>query len=373
MRALLIALATLASASASAEILNGSDGSDGPLNVTSSTTISLPPDGILNYTTITVAGGATLSFQRNSLNTPVYLLATGDVTIAGAVNVNASGKSGGPGGFDGGDRGFNELPAGPGHGPGGGLGESTSTSTGVGAAAYRPLGYAPGAGPRAGAPYGSPLLVPLAGGSGAAGLNGAPGQDGGGGGGAILIASDTRVTISGSVNARGYHFGSCNDGSGGAIRLVAPVVAGGGTIDVSTGGCNYGGPGRIRIDTADVNGVAFYFPTGVGSVSIGTFLVAFPNVVSRLDILDVGGNPVAGGSSVTVTFPFGSSTTQTIDVRAQDFGTGAARVYVRLEPNSGVQTLLGPFTISNNTTSTVSATFPVNNPTRVTVWGEPAP
>jgi hypothetical protein len=34
---------------------SGSDGSYGPLNVTSNTTLQLPPDGIFKCTTITVA------------------------------------------------------------------------------------------------------------------------------------------------------------------------------------------------------------------------------------------------------------------------------------------------------------------------------
>lgn len=376
MRFLMFALATLVAVSARAEVLNGSDGSDGALNVTSSTTLPMPDDGIFNYTSINVSGGATLTFLRNSLNTPVYLLATGDVTITGTINVSASDRTGGPGGFDGGDRGFKELPAGPGHGPGGGRGESSSTSTSEGAGAYRAVQFAGGAGTRAGSPYGSPLLVPLVGGSGAGGKNGSPGTHGGGGGGAILIASDTRVTVTGTIRATGARPTSCGtEGSGGAIRLVAPVVAGTGTLDVRSGdgGCNYGGTGRVRLDTANVTNVAFSFTAGMGATSIGAYLVAFPPAVPRLDILQVADVAVASGSAVTITLPFGSSPTQTVDVRAQDFGTGAAKVYIRLEPNSGVQTVLGPFTIANNTTLPITATFPVNNPTRVLVWGEPTP
>src|SRR2546425_959231 len=54
-------------------------------NVTYSvnTVVSLPPDGILHYGSLTVNGGVTLSFNRNTLNTPVFILASGDVTING--------------------------------------------------------------------------------------------------------------------------------------------------------------------------------------------------------------------------------------------------------------------------------------------------
>src|SRR6188474_1076509 len=68
---------------------SGSTGIDGVLNVTVDMTLNLPPDGILNYTTIHVNTGTTLRFNANQLNTPVYLLALGDVTIDGIINVSA--------------------------------------------------------------------------------------------------------------------------------------------------------------------------------------------------------------------------------------------------------------------------------------------
>ena len=63
--------------SAHAQFTSGSTGSDGALDVTASIEIPLPADGIFNYTTITVAAGATLTFTRNDLNTTVHMLATG--------------------------------------------------------------------------------------------------------------------------------------------------------------------------------------------------------------------------------------------------------------------------------------------------------
>jgi len=69
----------------------------------------MPPNGIFNCTTITVASNVTLTFVPNSLNTPVYLLAQGDIVINGIIDV--SGQNGqtnggyslaGPGGFEGG-------------------------------------------------------------------------------------------------------------------------------------------------------------------------------------------------------------------------------------------------------------------------------
>src|SRR5581483_6090161 len=94
---------------------SGSTGADGPLDLTSGDRrVQLPPAGILNYTTVNVPAGRTLSFQNNLTNTPIILLAQGNVTIAGVVNVSAAGRVPGPGGFYGGDVGSSGL------GPGGG-------------------------------------------------------------------------------------------------------------------------------------------------------------------------------------------------------------------------------------------------------------
>src|SRR5687768_5366568 len=107
--ALALALA-LAVPTLNAQSFNsGSTGAYGPINVTADTTLIPPPDGVFHCTTINIATGTKLKFQRNSLNTPIYLLATGNVTIAGEVNLDgSSGENdptpgrGGPGGFDGG-------------------------------------------------------------------------------------------------------------------------------------------------------------------------------------------------------------------------------------------------------------------------------
>jgi hypothetical protein len=107
---------------------SGSDGSYGPLAVTNDTTLPMPPDGIFHCTTINVAAGATLRFNKNALNTPVYLLATGDVVITGAIDVSGTAATnntrilgrGGPGGFDGGYYRLDFLRDGDGFGPGSG-------------------------------------------------------------------------------------------------------------------------------------------------------------------------------------------------------------------------------------------------------------
>src|SRR5688572_31092199 len=66
---------------------SGSDGSYGALNITANTNLQVPPNGIFHCTTINVALNQTLRFTKNANNTPVYLLATGNVTINGTINV----------------------------------------------------------------------------------------------------------------------------------------------------------------------------------------------------------------------------------------------------------------------------------------------
>lgn len=47
---------------------SGSTGSLGALAPASNTTVVLPADGILNYTTVTIPAGVTVTFQRNAAN-----------------------------------------------------------------------------------------------------------------------------------------------------------------------------------------------------------------------------------------------------------------------------------------------------------------
>ncbi len=84
-------LATLAAASAQAAFNSGSTGADGALNPTVNTEIQLPPSGILNYTTVNIPAGVTVKFKKNAANTPVFILASGDVTIAGKIDIRRRG------------------------------------------------------------------------------------------------------------------------------------------------------------------------------------------------------------------------------------------------------------------------------------------
>ncbi len=341
----------LVAAGAGAQV-SGSDGSFGLIDVQSGEqTLQLPPDGIINATTVTVAQGATLRFDRNALNTPVLLLATGDINVEGTIDVTGNagtatgGGAGGPGGFDGGAPGRNGQPPGAGFGPGAGLGGISSLSSGNtdnrnGLAAYGSVSTAGGA--TNGQAYGSPLLVPMVGGSGGGG-SGPTGTivGGGGGGGAILLASDTLVAITGTVNASGPNRSGSDTsvyGSGGAIRVVAPVVSGAGSLIVLGGrnGFISAGYGRIRVDTIDLANINFVF-TPSTAITLGSFLIGIPPNLPRLDIVDVAGTPVPPGttSAVDIILPFGTPNDRTITVRATNF-TGVVPIRVVVTLQNGV-------------------------------------
>lgn len=336
-----------------------SDGSFGPIDVTSNTTLAVPPDGIFHATTITIASGTVLNFSRNARNTPVQLRATGDVTISGSLRANgangtsiiggAGGVGGYPGGFPGG-----LLPAGAGQGPGGGLPGTNGNSNGAGTAGNGSYGSGSpnaAASDLDGVVYGSPLLVPPLGGSGGAGTD--AGHGGGGGGGALLIASDTQIVIqtNGEILVRGgAGSGTSNHGSGGGVRLVAPLVAGEGNAEINVSGgissstTNQGGSGRIRIDAFDKTKLGpLRFLPNVSIGSIGTFMLVEPNPLPRIDILAAAGTaiPVDSGP-VQVVLPTGTSTSQTVTVQATDF-TGIVPIEVVVLPENG-----SPVTVTAN-------------------------
>lgn len=302
-RLALIALVTglvLTAPLAQAAVNSGSTGADGALNLVANKTVTLPPNGVLNLTEINIPAGVTLSFKKNSLNTPVYLLVSGNVTIAGGIDLHGGNARhagtygdgvlgddgepglGAPGGFDGGRGGRDDAAfrtevvnggagQGPGGGPGGTVGSNVCTAMTSayslypyhgGGAGHAQVAYRNGArycgalsnvGPQFyGKSYGSDLLQPLIGGSGGGGGRGGTsfsGSGGGGGGGAILIAANGTIKLTGWIDATGgdgggYAGGAGGNangawgagGSGGAIRLVASRVEGTGNLSAN-GGC----------------------------------------------------------------------------------------------------------------------------------------
>jgi hypothetical protein len=309
--ALAIAAFVLAAAPALAQTFNsGSTGADGALAPASSTTLVVPSTGVFNFTTVNIPSGVTVRFARNATNTPITLLAGGNVTIAGTIEVSGAngasvtpgtnlvpnGGAGGPGGGDGGAASNALLVTGGGSGlgPGGGGGGTVAAccAGGGAGAGFSTVGAnttvmsSPSA--TAGVAYGAPTLLPLVGGSGGGGgaaRFGFTGGGGGGGGGALLIAASGTITLTGSVLARGGNggegftfcgapgvneMGAGGGGSGGAVRLLATSIAGtGGTINASGGigghSCNgsggNGSAGRIRVEAATNTTTLSYSPS----------------------------------------------------------------------------------------------------------------
>ena len=349
----------------------GSTGALGDLVITENTRMDLPPDGKLHVASLTVNSGVRLNFNRNTNNTPVFILSQGDVIVNGTIDVNgfqASGPTGGiggPGGFDGGKPGFGDTAPGQGYGPGGGPpGDRNFSTSAAAGGGYGSLGST-----RSGVTYGTSLLVPLIGGSGGGGTTGQPGTGGGGGGGAILIASNTRIVVSGTIEARG---GSetffVNGGSGGAIRLVSMKVEGSGIIDVRPQ--SNGGKGPIRVDTIDVTNLLLTFRDS-DVTTVGGNLFTFPPVVPRLDTIEVAGNAVALGSGpVLFNLPFGSTPDRTVKIRASNFGR-VVPISVILTPNSGPRQVIDAEidnTTANPAVVEVPVTFPVNTLVTVHAW-----
>jgi hypothetical protein len=225
-----------------------------------------------------------------------------------------------------------------------------------------------------GAVYGNPLLFPIVGGSGGGGASGNPGWGGGGGGGALLIASTTKITHTGNIRALGGQALSANvqnTGSGGAVRLVAPIITGNGSIDVrGDGGLNLKGDGRIRIDALDRSGIAFNFvPTTTATV--GGLLAVFPDPMPRLDVVEAAGRAVAIDSGpAQVLLPAGTSPNQTVKVRAKDFGQ-TVPIRVVLNPDSGPSQSYDAQIDNagaNPAETTVNVTFPANVLTHIQVF-----
>jgi hypothetical protein len=262
---------------------SGSTGADGALDlaILSCTLceIQLPESGVLNYTTVTIPAGKVLKFKRNLRNTPVYLLAAGQVTIGGRIDVSGNGinigaycgagyptiRAPGPGGF------FGGQPAQPGFGPGGGVSNADP-----------------------GRWVGSLTLVPIVGGSGGAGAS--DGAFGGAGGGALTIASSSSITVSqgaaiiadGGADFSCYGFFSytTNAGAGGAIRIVSNAVTVAGVLNA----CNVFGArcGVIRLE-APSSSLSF---TGSANPPVGLFPInssVVPGASPSLNFVSIGG------------------------------------------------------------------------------------
>lgn len=254
---------------------SGSDGSGGGLVVVSSQSIDLaaasvgpamtPGSGngiydpdlclvVFKFTTVHIQEMATLSFLNHPTGAAVVILASGDVTIDGHINLDGEDGQGigrysepGPGGFAGGATVSGPQDSSPGFGPGGGCRNPDANQLrNGGGGGYATAGEPGNAGGGAGGScYGNIFLLPLIGGSGGGGGNGGRG---GAGGGAILIASSTIVDLGPndltmSIFARGGDGSGFQgaplggSGSGGSIRIMANEIRGSGRL-CALGGVN---------------------------------------------------------------------------------------------------------------------------------------
>jgi hypothetical protein len=379
---------------------SGSTGADGALSPTSGTvTLTLPPSGVFNFTIINIPSSVTVRFTRNAANTPVTLLATGAVTIAGTINIGGgnggngvSGTSlsannglGGPGGFDGGtgSNGIAATVGGAGLGPGGGLGTGTGSGGGGGFGSVGGNGTQSGIG---GAVYGTETLLPLIGGSGGAGGGASFGNSAGGGaggGGAILIASSGTITFTGSIIATGGNGGSGGGGSspgaggggsGGAIRLAASAITGtngfldvrgGNAGSVSGGSGGGGGVGRIRIEavsnTAVVN--ANTVPPSVGQPSVVALSSGPGLAITSVGGISAPASPAASFAAPDITLPAGTTNPVAVTIAGANIPAGTA-VTLTVSGQTGGSTSTTA-TLSGTTASTTasaSVTIPTNRP-----------
>ena len=286
----------------------GSDGSDGPLDITTDTIMPLSADGIYHFTSVNISEGATLSFSyEGDWHPGVVFLATSDVAINGTIDLSGEASEvaiagrGGPGGTKGG------IP--------------TRFTSNQSASLYvvdpthlLPYGYESGAGIR-----------PVGGGG---GIGSHPsgsdceniGAGGAGGGGAILIFADGVVSGSGAITASGgvadetNSNGGCSsrggeDGESGTIRIAGKHVnLGDATLTARV----------IRLDSPSFDSLPS-FQKGTSSdgptVNTGALLQRFPTTLPTALIVAIDGEPVEPNSFYQMP---DYSTAQTVTVQVDN-------------------------------------------------------
>lgn len=410
-----VATVLLATSPAPAQFNSGSTGADGALNPSANVTLALPPSGVFHFTTVNVPSGVTVRFTRNAANTPVTMLAQGDIVIAGTLDISGSaggagsltgtllgpnGGAGGPGGFDGGTgaNGVISTTGGAGLGPGGAGGGTSSGSSGGGGGHVATGGASIGAAAVAatgGGVYGTAGLLPISGGSGGGGggaVLGATGFGGGGGGGALVLASSTTISVSGTIRARGGNgtsgsnpaAGFGGSGSGGAVRVIANTVTGTGTIDVN-GGDRIGGffpnsggfffngagsAGRARIEsftnTAALNFAAVPPATISSSLPSPAVLTNAPTL--RISSVAGVAPGIAQGSFATpdITLPAGTANPVPVGITAANIPVGTV-VTVTVQGYVGPVSSATAILVGTSTSSSAvaSVSIPTNEPSVV--------
>jgi hypothetical protein len=391
-----------------AAFVSGSTGVDGDFTPTTNTILQIPESGVFNFGSVTIPSGVTVTFKKNSSNTPVIILATGDVTISGTISISGSSGSytvggvGGPGGFSGGAGGVVYQNGGRGEGPGGAGGGTACATDNAWAASGGGGGFGTGGGAGSnssncggtvvgsgGITYGNDRILPSMGGSGGGGAGGNTtyvGGAGGGGGGAIIIASSSTITVSGSITANGGNGASTSSGyysgggggSGGSIRLIAETISGNGPVTANggSGGGNYngssgagGGGGRIRLEANNVLRTSATSPNFTQGAPYGVA----PLNVPTLTITSIGGVNVPTGargsfSSPDVILPFNTQNPVNVVVTGVNIPLNTT-VTVKSTPSVGTSrtataTLTGADISS--TTATASLNISIAYPSIIT-------
>lgn len=384
---------------------SGSTGADGAFAPAADTVLTLPPNGVFNFTTVNIPAGVTVTFNRNAANTPVTFLATGDVAIAGTIDISGqngedgnsgnvpagAGGKGGPGGFDGGwggipaSAGIAAKDAGTGLGPGGGSPGNGVQFNGTGGG-FDTDGYGAHNNNPGGVKYGSAALLPLIGGSGGGGGSYGSyfnyyGGGGGGGSGAIFIASSGTINITGNIKANGgkggngyyyvygYGSGSGGGGAGGGIRLIAnKIIVNNGSLTAYRGnggtghyGAAAGSEGRIRIETYNFSSTVTGTISPLPSLTTPG-LVSLPQVPT-LAITSVGGATVpataAGSYSLPdITLPSSTTNPVAMDLSASNVPVGTI-VKITVAPQYGSSSTVNSTALSGTQASS-TATASVN-------------
>ena len=395
---------------------SGSTGADGAYSPTVSGDfdpaalgINASGDNVFNFTTINIPYNVTIRLRASKVrNAPVVWLATGNVNIAGTLDL--SGEAGhyldpssayiasrtpaepGAGGYYGGLGAKGgvapEAGAGPGGGPAGIVSSSGYSCYGGSGASFR-------AGPSSptyawvsgtGQAYGGSLAVPLFGGSGGGGgwatssSTSNLGGGGGAGGGAIRIVSSTQVNISGVIDVRGGNGGNLSDnsctggpGAAGTVNVIAPTVAGNGTIYVASGstsanvcrvpGCaqsSLNPQGLIRIGTSNLT----YTGYAPGALVAPLYTAPANSAPPVLRITQINGTSVPavpGGSPTVPDVQINANTPVTVNVVASNVPVGTAPL-LRVTSDTAGDQLVTCNALSGtlaSSTTTCTATFPV--------------
>jgi len=213
-------------------ILNfGGDGSDGALNVTSGTT-TLNTGQVYNYTTITVASGATLAFT--GADAGVFLNATGAVDISGTIELRNLV-----------DNPFGEAVDGSYELAISGSAQNTFTENAGGATVSSGSDAGDGgAGGDSDAASGTPGIGGAggtgAGGNGAAGSGGNSAGGGGGGGGGANQSGGAAGTAGSNASGNNGGAGGIGGGTSG-VNDIGAGGSGGGGYDTGNGGAGANG------------------------------------------------------------------------------------------------------------------------------------